>query len=312
MPSSLPGAKDSHLIHHVVWSFTGNEPIGSLAFGETHNEDYQIDIYGREDKIPYVAPYLHKKPRIGGYHRAIVIAPQVEEWSDKDKQLGRVKVRFLWDKYPDQRLFDRPEYTCWVRLVTPFAGKDHGFYVMPEVGDEVVMSFEDGDIDRPVCVGSVYNIGSQLLLNRMESSLQQMELVKLKTPKHLIMDFWEAEDADDKQRIEVDANQKIIMTMTIDGKKIAYHLESKGTSTVHSVGVLTENSDEKVIVQRGDKGVITIDKEGNISIEGRDISIKGRNISIEAQSKMDIKAANLKSQTSGVTDIKASLIKLNS
>jgi uncharacterized protein involved in type VI secretion and phage assembly len=62
--------------------------------------------------------------------------------------IGRIAVRFFWQE-DDQAI--------WIRMMTPHAGEDRGFYFIPEVGDEVVVGFEDGDADRPVILGSIWN-----------------------------------------------------------------------------------------------------------------------------------------------------------
>ncbi len=60
---------------------------------------------------------------------------------------GRVKVQFYWEG-------DTP---FWVRMMTPHAGSDRGFYFIPEIGDEVVVAFQDGDPERPIVLGSIWN-----------------------------------------------------------------------------------------------------------------------------------------------------------
>lgn len=67
---------------------------------------------------------------------------------DPDNQ-GRVKVKFPW-------LADNEEST-WARLVVPMAGKERGFFFIPEVDDEVVVAFEHGQADRPYVLGSLWN-----------------------------------------------------------------------------------------------------------------------------------------------------------
>ncbi len=64
------------------------------------------------------------------------------------KKMGRVKVQFFWQE-------DGP--THWARTTSPHAGPDRGFMFMPEVGDEVAVVFEDGDPERPVIIGSLWN-----------------------------------------------------------------------------------------------------------------------------------------------------------
>ncbi len=76
-----------------------------------------------------------------------VVPARVIEHNDP-KKMGRVKVQFFWQ--PDGS-------THWARSVSPHAGPDRGFMFMPEVGDEVAVIFEDGDPERPVILGSLWN-----------------------------------------------------------------------------------------------------------------------------------------------------------
>ena len=291
---TLPGKEDEYQVHRVSWYYQGPESIGGEGIRQQAGEAYCIHVYARESQVPYSPPLRHPQYKAPGWQKAVVIAPAIPEKSDKDQQLGRVKVRFLWDKNEQQRLVDRPEHTAWVRLVMPFAGPNHGFYVMPEVGDEVIIAYEDGDMDRPLCLGSVYNVESVLLTQNLtnmqpQNYTGQMETVKLKTPKNLILEFWEAEQESHKQRIELSANKKIVLTMNIEGGKIAYDLDSQGTISVHAVGKMTEDSDTEVLIKRGDAASIKMDKEGNIEIKGK----------------------SLKIVTTENTEVKAALIKLN-
>jgi type VI secretion system secreted protein VgrG len=86
------------------------------------------------------------KPRIPGPQTAVVVGAEGEE-IDPDAY-GRVKVTFHW-------LLGTP--SCWVRVAQSWAGSGYGAMAIPRIGDEVVVAFEDGDPDRPLIVGSVYN-----------------------------------------------------------------------------------------------------------------------------------------------------------
>jgi type VI secretion system secreted protein VgrG len=67
---------------------------------------------------------------------------------DDPKKMGRVQVQFFWQEDGS---------THWARATSPHAGPDRGFMFMPEVGDEVAVAFEDGDPERPVIIGSLWN-----------------------------------------------------------------------------------------------------------------------------------------------------------
>jgi type VI secretion system secreted protein VgrG len=91
------------------------------------------------------------RPRIAGVQTAVVTGPADEEIHCDEH--GRIKVRFHWDR--EGPLDDRS--SCWVRVSQAWAGPGFGALYLPRVGQEVVVEFLDGDPDRPVVSGSVYN-----------------------------------------------------------------------------------------------------------------------------------------------------------
>ena len=91
------------------------------------------------------------RPVIPGNQTATVVAPPGEEiWCDR---YGRVKVLFHWDRDHGRD----PAASCWIRVAQPWAGNGWGAFFWPRAGHEVVVSFEEGDPDQPLVVGSVYN-----------------------------------------------------------------------------------------------------------------------------------------------------------
>ncbi len=95
------------------------------------------------------------KPVMQGSQTAIVTGPAGEEiYTDEH---SRVKVQFHWD-----RLGKKDDKTsCWVRVSQPWAGGGWGFISIPRIGHEVVVDFLEGDPDRPLITGSVYNGSNQ-------------------------------------------------------------------------------------------------------------------------------------------------------
>jgi type VI secretion system secreted protein VgrG len=101
--------------------------------------------------IPFRPPRLAPKHLINGIQTAVVVGPSGEEiYSDK---YGRVKVQFFWDRVGTLN----EKSSCWIRVAWPWAGKGWGFITIPRIGQEVVVSFLEGDPDRPLITGSVYN-----------------------------------------------------------------------------------------------------------------------------------------------------------
>jgi type VI secretion system secreted protein VgrG len=74
--------------------------------------------------------------------------------------MGRVKVRFFWDRYASER--DSTQSSCWIRVMQPWAGLGWGFQFLPRVGDEVLVGFRCGNPDEPMVMGSLYNKDHQL------------------------------------------------------------------------------------------------------------------------------------------------------
>jgi type VI secretion system secreted protein VgrG len=107
------------------------------------------------EAIPHSAPFRPSrstpKPRIHGAQTAVVVGKAGEEiWTDK---YGRVKVQFFWDRQGG----GDENSSCWIRVAQGRAGKQWGSIQIPRIGQEVVVSFLEGDPDRPIITGSVYN-----------------------------------------------------------------------------------------------------------------------------------------------------------
>ncbi len=105
--------------------------------------------------IPAALPFRPERtiprPRIDGTQPAVVVGnPGDEIFTDK---YGRIKVQFPWDREGK----NNADSSCWIRVATPWAGTQWGIIHIPRVGQEVVVAFEEGDPDRPIVVGSVYN-----------------------------------------------------------------------------------------------------------------------------------------------------------
>ncbi|HTZ72063.1 MAG TPA: type VI secretion system tip protein TssI/VgrG [Acetobacteraceae bacterium] len=91
------------------------------------------------------------RPVMAGVFAAIVIGESGEEIHADN--LGRIKVRMMWD-YRNDTVADK---AVWARIIQPWAGNTWGWQHLPRVGSEVAVAFMDGDPDRPVVLGGLYN-----------------------------------------------------------------------------------------------------------------------------------------------------------
>jgi type VI secretion system secreted protein VgrG len=101
-------------------------------------------------KIPFRPLIQVPRPTLSGPLTAIVVGPEGEEvFTD---ELARVQVRFHW-----QREQDPSKNTTWLRVAMPSAGEGFGHQFVPRIGQEVLVTFLAGDIDRPLVTSVLYN-----------------------------------------------------------------------------------------------------------------------------------------------------------
>ncbi|WP_256254187.1 type VI secretion system Vgr family protein, partial [Burkholderia ubonensis] len=129
-------------------SFEAVETVGATGPGEFRiGTSFVVQPSTTVFRPPRTVP----RPRTRGPQTAVVTGPQGQEiWTD---QYGRVKLKFHWDRSPvrDQNS------SCWVRVSYAWAGNGFGGIHIPRVGAEVIVDFENGDPDRPIVTGQVYN-----------------------------------------------------------------------------------------------------------------------------------------------------------
>jgi len=124
----------------------------SEFYSEDPNElSYSNSFTCIPDPVKFRPARVTAKPMVHGLQTAIVVGPKGEEiYTD---QFGRVKVQFHWDrlgKYDENS-------SLWIRVSHLWAGKRWGAVFHPRIGQEVIVQFEEGDPDRPMIVGRLYN-----------------------------------------------------------------------------------------------------------------------------------------------------------
>jgi len=119
--------------------------------------------------VAYRPPLKTPKPRIFGVQSATVVGPPGKEIHTDE--FGRVRVQFPWDR--EGKSDDKS--SCWMRVSQGWAGVGYGMIMIPRIGQEVLVTFLDGDPDRPLVTGSVYNA---------------TELVPYKLPDDMTVSTW--------------------------------------------------------------------------------------------------------------------------
>jgi type VI secretion system secreted protein VgrG len=137
-------------IHHVVTDAT---ELGGESDAPMYSNSFTCMA-----KDTYLKP-SRKTPRpvIAGLQTAIVTTAEGQGYSGDGSEKGlegAIKVKFHWVANGRGRGSGE---SCWVRVAQPFAGKNFGFQYVPQVDDEVIVAFIDGDPDNPLIIGSVHN-----------------------------------------------------------------------------------------------------------------------------------------------------------
>ncbi len=134
----------------------GPQDYETLAQDDTSAQYIGAYEFAKAD-APYRMPLATPRPVIFGTQSAKVIAKKGEEKEEisVDEQ-GRILVEFYWDRAENYQE-NKKKPSRWVRVAQVWAGSDRGAFYLPRIGDEVLVAYEEGDPDRPIVIGSVYN-----------------------------------------------------------------------------------------------------------------------------------------------------------
>lgn len=202
-------------------------------------------------------PFMHTQT-------ALVVGKSGEEiWTDK---LGRVKVQFPWD-----REGKRDETSsCWLRVATAWSGNGFGAQFIPRIGQEVVVSFIDGDPDKPLITGCVYN-GANALPYALPAN-QTQSGIKTKSEKGF--NELRFDDKKDDELLAMQAQKDFQLTVLNDSKTTVSHDEIHSVKNDRTRSV--EEGNETVTLKKGNR-TVKIEK-GSDTLEVKDkrsVTVKG-------------------------------------
>lgn len=186
-----------------------------------------------------------------------------------DRNMGRVKIKFPW-------LSDENE-TDWVRIATLMAGNDRGSFFLPEVGDEVLVAFEHGDIDHPFVIGALWN-GTDKPPEINSDGKNNIRKIKSRSGHEIILND---EQMKESVVIQTKGNHQIKLDDSAGQEKI------------------------EIIDKTGNNKIIFDSMQNLISVESSmQLKIKSQMIEIEAGGMMTIKAG-------AVLTLQGAIIKIN-
>lgn len=259
---------------------------------------------------------------------------KVTDDQDPD-DLGRVKIQFPWD--------EQGAALPWVRVAVPWAGKDHGAFSTPDIGDEVLVGFEYGDPSRPVVLGSLYHDDHRPDCVTPKGT---EEVLFAKTPAGNVVRLVDTKDAEEIVVAQKDGRNEIRMKLASSADKVTIDIRSEGQINLtagkgikleakEKIEFVAEEIDAKAnskyhssapetIIEASTKHAltspeVTVKANSKMAIStneltadgGMKLDLKGLEVKVEGTT-MDLKAgATMNIQSSAPMAIKSSLVQIN-
>ncbi|REE18419.1 hypothetical protein B0G71_1435 [Paraburkholderia sp. BL27I4N3] len=183
----------------------------------------------------------------GGHAKGVAIA--VVSQNQDDAGMGRVRVRYPWHAASEE--------SYWARMAAPMSGPNRGFYFLPEIGDEVLVAFERGDLRFPYIVGALWN-GQDKAPQSNSDGKNDIRQIRTRAGHKLTFD---------------DGAQERVQLELSDGKRL----------TFDDQGITLDDANGSSVVIDSKSGTVTISA-------AMSLSLKAPRISIEATTTMDISA----------------------
>lgn len=217
----------------------------------------------------------------------------------------------------------------WARVAMPYAGSEWGFYFLPEIGDQVLIAFEEGIIDRPYVVGCVQK-ASDKFMKKNADSLNTHKKIRTRQGSTIEIDDKPADNGKDtgdgtKDRIrvytpdeahsmEMDNEKKLIKIMDKDKNALIEMKTEKGQITIQAAEkIFLKAGDNVVLAMNGANGAdkITVkckdfvmETTGKIEMKGtQKVSLEGASASVKSQGMLSLEA-------NGVATLKGMPIKI--
>jgi type VI secretion system secreted protein VgrG len=285
----------------------------AYALVRIHHQ-FEWDHYENSfEAIPADVPFrplpLTPKPKVHGTQTALVVGKSGEEiWTD---EFGRIKVQFHWDREGQ----NDENSSCWIRVAHPWASKGWGQIFLPRIGNEVVVSFLDGDPDRPLVTGSVYN-AEQTVPYKLPAEQTKSTIMSSSSKGNDGFNELRFEDKAGEEEVYFHAQKD--HNLTIENDRTKDVLNDEVNTIKNSRTTTVQEADDTLTVSKGNrlvnvdtgneehtvKGDVTFTVSGNLTLDvtGKIVLKAGQSVSIEAGTTFDGKAGTSMTHKAG-TDL---------
>ena len=237
---------------YLLTSVTHSAQDSSYYTGEGGSSHYTNSFTCIPADVHFRPPLIHQRPVMKGPQSAVVTGPSGEEiYID---EFGRIKVQFIWDR---QGKKDESS-SCFLRVMQSWAGNQWGASFIPRIGHEVIVSFLDGDPDRPIVTGTVYNGANKPVYSSKTQSGIKTRSTKGGTP----------------------ANYNELRFEDLKGSEQIYiHAEKNMDTMVENDETLTVDHDRTKSIKHDENS--TIDNDRNKTVKNNQSETIGKNKTID-------------------------------
>lgn len=260
---------------------------GGYRSQDAESVRYRNSFLAIPHSVPFRPPRTAPRPVVQGSQTALVVGKSGEEiWVDNH---GRVKIQFYWDRNGKKD----ENSSCWVRVASTWAGKNWGFIQIPRIGQEVIVDFIEGDPDRPIITGRVYNAEQTppyaLPANQTQSGVKSRSSKSGGSDNFNEIRF---EDKKGSEQVVIHAEKDMQVEVENDRSESLGHDDSLtvGNDKSEEVGndkTVKVEKDQSITI--GANHTETINKNMTLSVkENRDVTV-GKDLTEEVKGGMSLK-----------------------
>ena len=224
--------------------------------------------------------------------------------------LGRVKVVFPWlaDDNVDAVVIDGKDkraHSYWARVASLMAGAQRGAYFIPDVGEEVLVAFEHGELDRPVIIGVLWNRDARPPVEMDEAGKNNVRGVYTRSKHQIVLD-----DSDDKASILIvdkTGNNRIL----IDTANKRMEIAIDGNLTIKATGNIEITADKNITVSAKQNVEIKANADVKIEAMGAANVKASTQATFESSGQTEVKGTTVGIKGSAMAEVQGGLVKIN-
>lgn len=328
---------------YVIQSLSYHVVDSKAGAGQGHRASIAVSLIAFPSKTTYQEEPAFAPPMMAGMYSAIVIGPGGEEIYTDD--LGRIQVQFPFDHEGDITT----DKTLWVRVVQGWSGNNWGTQYIPRIGMEVVVAFLEGDVNRPVVVGCLFNGNNAPVFSSSEknkSGLRTRSTMQGGTSNfsEFSIDDTKGSEAvflhaEKDLNIEVENNRNVTVTadetVQIDGKKtdtvkgdytttvsegnLSTTVSQGNESLTVSTGTITHSAGQSITLKVGENSIVINTSSitltvgsSSVTLNASGVTLKGMQIAVTGQTQTAISGAIVQVSGDGMLELSGGVTMINS